>query len=98
MNILLTSIVLCLAVQTASAQCVNSAPAAAGEVPQQAELIKTAAGATRHESALRQSPMPTSREKSGSDERRGRTGVGIVLAAVAVMSGIALRRASASGQ
>lgn len=67
-------------------------PAAAGD------LIKTAAGAPREASAMRQVPAASSQSKAAGDgdEHRGRTGPAMLLAVLAVMSAIALRRVGAA--
>ena len=99
MHTLLTTIVLCFAAQVASAQCVSSTPAAAATAaPQGMELIKTAAAETRGASAITQLPPVASQDKASTSEHRRRTGGAALLAALALMSGIALRRSSASGQ
>jgi hypothetical protein len=101
MHTLLPSIVFCVLAQTAAAQCVN--PAAVTPVTAQvrptAELISTAEAATRDAPALhRTSATETKVSSVPGEERRRPTGTAMLLAAVALMSGIALRRASASGQ
>jgi hypothetical protein len=102
MHTLLPSIVFCVLAQTAAAQCVNPATAAPAN-PQAhptAELISTAAASTRDAPALhRTSVTETAKASPGNGEERHRpTRSAMLLAAVALMSGIALRRASASGQ
>jgi hypothetical protein len=102
MHTLLPSIVFCVLAQTAAAQCVN--PATATPVTAQArptaELISTAAASTRDAPSLRRTSVSVSAKPSPvpGEERRRPTGTAMLLAAVALMSGIALRRASASGQ
>lgn len=99
MHTLLTTFVLCLAAHVASAQCVSSTPAATAAAPAQGmELIKTAAVETRGPSAIPQLTPIASQDKASASEHRRRTGPAMLLAAVALMSGIALRRLSASDQ
>jgi hypothetical protein len=98
MKRLLTPIVLCFAAQMATAQCVNATTAAPATTQMRpaVELIRTAAAGTRDAPMLTQSAA-THKGQSG-DERHRPAGRAMLLAAVALMSGIALRRASASGQ
>lgn len=100
MHTLLTTIVLCLAAHVASAQCVSGTPAttAAAAPAQRMELIKTAAAETRDAGAIARLPQVASQDKAATTEHRRRTGPAMLLAALALMSGIALRRSSASGQ
>lgn len=98
---LLTPLVLCCAAQMAGAQCVNAAAAApAATQPTQmrpaVELISSASAGTRDAPGLTQSGA--THKGQGGDEHRHPTGRAMLLAALALMSGIALRRASASGQ
>lgn len=102
MHTLLPSIVFCVLAQTAAAQCVNPATATpvSAQVRPTAELISTAEAGTRDAPALhRTSVTETAKASPGNGEERHRsTPTAMLLAAVALMSGIALRRASASGQ
>jgi hypothetical protein len=92
------SIVLCVAVEAAAAQCVAQAPIAAAPVtvapaakaPRTGgELIQTAAAGTRERpAAFRPAPQAT----APGDSHPRRTGSAMLLAALALMSGIALRR------
>ena len=98
MHTLLTTLVLCLAAHVASAQCVSNTPATTAAAPaQRVELIKTAAAETRGPSAIPLTPI-ASQDKTNTTEHRGRTGTATLLVALALMSGIALRRFSASDQ
>ena len=104
MHTLFPSIVFCVLAQTAAAQCVNPATAAAAgaQAHPTAELISTAAASTRDAPAPalhRTSVTETAKASPGNgDEPRRPTRSAMLLAAVALMSGIALRRANASGQ
>jgi hypothetical protein len=103
MHTLLPSIVFCVLAQTAAAQCVNPAAATPVSAPAHptAELISTAAASTRDAPPLRRTSVVTESAKAtpgSGDEPRRPTRTAMLLAAVALMSGIALRRASASGQ
>lgn len=64
------------------------------------ELIKTAAAGPRDVPAMRQSAISASRPKTDAagDEQPRRTGPAMLLAALAVMTAIALRRSGADGQ
>ena len=97
MHTSLTTLVLCLAAHVASAQCVNSAPASTAAAPVQGmELIKTAAAGTRDDDAP---PAMTARaHANGAQEHPRRGGTAMLLAALALMSGIALRRYGAPHQ
>ncbi len=99
MQRLLTSIVLCVVAQTAGAQCVNATTAttpAAGQERSGVDLIKTAAAGTRDAPVMAQAPAR--KEQAGGDEHHRPAGRAMLFAALALMSGIALRRASASDQ
>lgn len=97
MQRLLTTIVCCFAAQLASAQCVNpTAATPAAQVRPTVELIKTAAAGTRDAPVMVQSASTSARKDQSGDDQRHPTGRAMLLAAVALMSGIALRRASAS--
>jgi hypothetical protein len=101
MHTLFPSIVFCVFAQTAAAQCVNPATAvpAGAQAHPTAELISTAAASTRDAPALhRTSVTETAKAPGSGDEHRRPTRSAMLLAAVALMSGIAWRRASASGQ
>lgn len=102
MHTLLPSIVFCVLAQTAAAQCVNPATATPVSAPARptAELISTAAASTRDAPALHRTSVtePAKASPENGEERHRPTGGAMLLAAIALMSGIALRRASASGQ
>jgi hypothetical protein len=102
------AIVLCILAQAATAQSVApaaAAPAAATETvrpvgtnaknpkaPARAELIQTAAAGTRDD----EPPVMTARPHAqGQQDHPRRGGTAMLLAALALMSGIALRRYSA---
>jgi hypothetical protein len=109
----LTAVVLCIATQTAAAQCVDPAPAAqhvrhsadlikkkgtaAASTPGDAHpaggLIKTAAASTQDEVPIvsRSAPAAMASATAG-DEQRHRGGPAMLLTALALMLGIALRR------
>jgi hypothetical protein len=96
MHKLLTSVALCLLAQTAAAQCVAttvSAPPLA-QPRQGGELIKSAAAGTHDAPAIRtvSAPAAATPGAAGGEEPPRRTGSAMLLAAVAVMSAIALRR------
>ena len=102
MQRLLISIIACFAAQLAGAQCLNATTAAtpvARETPARVELIKTAAAGTPDAPVLTQS-VSTAAQKSqaGAGDERRRPAGAMLLAALALMSGIALRRAGASDQ
>jgi hypothetical protein len=94
--------VLCVFAGTCGAQCANPATApvaAAKDAPParpHAELIKTA-GAVTHEGAPSMQASPP-RERAADEDRPRRTGTAMLLAALAVMSGIALRRYGAKDE
>lgn len=101
----LIAIVLCAGCAVASAQCVTSAPVPAPTPARQAkadpahpapELIGTAGAVTRDTASVIRTAVP--RAAQAPDEHPHRTGSAMLLAAVAVMSGIALRRYSARDQ
>lgn len=93
-----TAVVLCTFAAAAAAQCIAQAPVADAAQPG-AELIKSAAAGTH------QQPLPlddvvrqtATAAKTGENHPR-RGGPAMLLAAVALMSGIALRRFSARMQ
>jgi hypothetical protein len=95
MHKLLTSVALCLLAQAAAAQCVTTvsapplAPARLG-----GELIKSAAAGTHDAPAIRtvSAPAAATTGAAEGEEQPRRTGSAMLLAAVAVMSAIALRR------
>jgi hypothetical protein len=117
----LTAVVLCIAMQTAAAQCTAPLPvaanasahsrtsgdlikktqAAAAPVAPAAhaggELIKTASAGTHDEvrGLPRSAPVATARDE---DDEHRRGGPAMLLAALALMSGIALRRFGAHKQ
>lgn len=93
------TIVLFLAAHVASAQCVNSTPpaVAAAAAPHKMELIKTAAAETRGTAIATMSPA-AGQDEAATTGRRRRTGPAALLAALALMAGIALRRSSATDQ
>lgn len=93
MHSLLASIVLCLAAQTAAAQCVAAAPAVPAR--QGGELIATAAAGTRDAPSMHRVSATAGRAQAQAtdDDHPRRTGPALVLTAVAIMSAIALRRA-----
>lgn len=95
---LLTPLVLCCAAQMADAQCVNATTAATAPTQMRpaVELISSASAGTRDAPGLTQTSA--TRKSQAGDEHRHPTGRAMLLAALALMSGIALRRASASGQ
>jgi len=123
MNMSLTAVVLCLAMQTAAAaQC--AAPAALSEqaransagtdlvkktstvvtappiaAPRSGgELIKTASAGTHDEIPGLSRGAPVAVASAQDDEQRHRGGPAMLLAALALMSGIALRRFGAHNQ
>jgi small neutral amino acid transporter SnatA (MarC family) len=93
--------VLCIFASAAAAQCVAQSPATAAARPNP-ELIKTASAATRPISLPLDDGPPTIGKTSTvakTDDKNPRhTGSAMLLAALAVMSGIALRRFSARMQ
>jgi hypothetical protein len=101
----LTAVLLCIFAQAAAAQCEAPAPAAQEvrhgadlaknkPVPPgttaKGELIKTAAAGTHDEVRPTVRSAPTGRTAEHDEHRRG--GPAMLLAALALMSGIALRR------
>jgi hypothetical protein len=78
------------------------APTSTAPVRQGGKLIKTAAAGTRDVSAGPREAAPSVRDKVGSvksdDEHPPRSGTAMLLAALALMSGIALRRYGANPQ
>lgn len=92
------AILLCVFAAAASAQCVAQAPLAGGTRPG-AELVKTA-GAAREQTLPADDGLAAVHEatiasKSPDKQPPRRAGPAMLLAAVALMSGIALRRFSA---
>src|SRR6186713_441404 len=90
------AIVLCIFAASANAQCPSQAPVARVAHPGP-ELIKTAAAGTQTEQALAaEDGLPvvseTSTAPQGDEKSHRRAGPAMLLAAVALMSGIALRR------
>ena len=102
MRRLLISIVVCFAAQLAGAQCLNATTTAtpvARETPARVELIKTAAAGTPDAPVLTQSvSAPAQKTEAAAGDERRRPAGAMLLAALALMSGIALRRAGASGE
>jgi hypothetical protein len=123
MNISLTAVVLCLAMQTAAAaQCVTPPAAISMQArastastdlvkktstvvtapplappPSGGELIKTASAGTHDEvPGLTPRRTPAAVASTQDDDQRHRGGPAMLLAAVALMSGIALRRFGAN--
>jgi hypothetical protein len=123
MNISLTAVVLCLAMQTAAAaQCVTPPAAISRQArastastdlvkktstvvtapplappPSGGELIKTASAGTHDEvPGLTPRRTPAAVASTQDDDQRHRGGPAMLLAAVALMSGIALRRFGAN--
>lgn len=90
------AIVLCILAQAASAQCVapSAKPATATPTAARAELIKTAAAGTRDDEPPAMTAHSRVKEQQQDHPRRG--GTAMLLAALALMSGIALRRYGAS--
>jgi hypothetical protein len=96
------SIILCVVMEAAAAQCVAPAPvgvapvtiAPAAKAPRTGELIQTAAAGTREGAPAFQ---PAARTSTDNESHPRRTGSAMLLAALALMSGIALRRYN-SGQ
>jgi len=90
----------CFAAQVAGAQCLSATTATPAAAPTRApaELIKTAAAGTRDAPDITASPKSSSEKVAGGEERRRPAGGAMLLAALALMSGIALRRASASDE
>jgi hypothetical protein len=104
----LTAIVLCMFAQAASAQCIatpsaqdtpaapvaghaTAAPAAKAPAHPAPELIKTAAAGTRDDAPPVRNAVTARRADADHDHPR-RGGTAMLLAALALMSGIALRR------
>jgi hypothetical protein len=90
------AIILCIFAASAAAQCPSQAPVVQAARPRP-ELIKTAAAATHTEQGLAaEDGLPAIRETATatkSDQKSSRrAGPAMLLAAVALMSGIALRR------
>jgi hypothetical protein len=93
------AIVLCVVAQAASAQtqCVAPSAPVANALPQapqqaaRAELIKTAAAGTRDD-VLPATTVSARSRVSGQQDHPRRGGTAMLLAALALMSGIALRR------
>jgi cell division septation protein DedD len=98
------SIILCVVVDAAAAQCVAQPPVAIAPVTVAAvaksphpggELIQTAAAGTRE---VPPSFQPAPRATSEGESHPRRTGSAMLLAALALMSGIALRRLNSGKQ
>lgn len=94
MHRLLTSIIFCLVAHTAAAQCVAAVPPAA-PARQGGELISMAAASTHDAPSIRKVSATAARAQAQAtdDGQPRRTGPGMMLTAVAIMSAIALRRA-----
>lgn len=94
----IAAIALCIFAQGAIAECVatpaitKAHPAAQTQAqpPARAELIKTAAAGTRDETPPAIHPTARAQDEGQDHPRRG--GTAMLLAALALMSGIALRR------
>lgn len=95
------AVVLCLSAATAAAQCVAKAPVA-GVDRARLELIKTAAADSRTPALPQDDGLPAIQETRSAASSPGphshRSGPAMLLAALALMSGIALRRFSARMQ
>jgi hypothetical protein len=89
----LTAVVLCIFSQAALAQCVDSRPVA-GTVRTGGELITTAAAGTHDVPPIAREDSASGSAGEGEQHRRG--GPAMLLAALALMSGIALRRSGAN--
>jgi len=100
------SIALCVVVNAAAAQCVAPTPAPiaavapvtiapAAKAPHTGELIQTAAAGTREGAPAFQ---PAARARPEGETHPRRTGSAMLLAALALMSGIALRRLNSRPQ
>jgi hypothetical protein len=108
----LTAVVLCFFSQAALAQCVDSRPVAqgtganaelakktktvAGAVRTGGDLITTAAAGTYDAPSIARDD--SARATAGEEESHQRGGPAMLLAALALMSGIALRRYGANDQ
>jgi hypothetical protein len=103
------AIVLGLSAAAATAQCVAQSPAApaaaiaapTSPAPSRGELITTAAAGTRNDASMLHEA--TAHDKAaatlhGNDKHDRRTGGAMLFAALALMSGIALRRLGATRQ
>lgn len=110
MRSLLTSIVLCLVAHTAVAQCVPaaaSAPTPAARVQPGSALIRTAGAGTREvrmmtaadtrDARVMQRGAPVVRQAKAEVADADEHPAAMLLAALALMSAIALRRTSGSG-
>jgi hypothetical protein len=92
----IAAIALCIFAQGAIAECVatpatiKAHPAAQAQPPARAELIKTAAAGTRDEASPAIHQAARTQDDGQDHPRRG--GTAMLLAALALMSGIALRR------
>jgi hypothetical protein len=94
------AVALCLSAAAATAQCVAQAPAAAAERPGP-ELIRTAAADTRAQALPADDGLPAIDDIAAAKPAHPysrRAGPAMLLAALALMSGIALRRLSARMQ
>lgn len=106
MRALLISLLLCLTTFAASADCLRAAAPQAADVAQRRELVR-AAGATAPIAAqardgtgafikTRNPAAPPAAEEKAEGKRNDRRGSFMLLAALAIMSAIALRHAAAS--
>ena len=94
------ALALCMSAAAATAQCVAQAPAAAAEAPGP-ELIRTAAAGTRAQALPADDGLPmieNTAPAKPADPYSRRAGPAMLLAALALISGIALRRISARMQ
>jgi hypothetical protein len=90
------SIVLCGFVQAATAQCAPATQIGESAARPESELIKIAAAGSREgQAVLRAAPAPHSNVEP---KRHRKAGTAMLLAALALMSGIALRRYTAPRQ
>ena len=102
-----TAIVLCILAQAAAAQCVaapatpvaativhtvGTAPAPQNAARPGGELIKAAAAGTRDDAPPTARQTMSARSSQEQDDHPHRGGTAMLLAALALMSGIALRR------
>jgi len=103
MRALLISLLLCLATVPASAECLDAAAPQASRVAQRGELVRAANAGAPNASGPREGggafiktrSQPAPRVSDGG-KRHDRRGSAMLLAALAIMSAIALRHAAAS--
>jgi hypothetical protein len=86
----IVTIALCTLVQAAAAQCSTQAPPIDDAVRTSGELIEIAAADARDAQAASRSTLATAAPTP--EKRPHRTGTAMLFAALALMSGIALRR------